>query len=420
MPTIMTDVLGVILGGGAGSRLYPLTKLRAKPAVPLAGHYRLIDIPLSNCIHSGINRVYVLTQFNSVSLHRHISRTYQFDNFSGGWVQILAAQQTPESESWYQGTADALRQQLYQIRVARPHDVLILSGDHLYRMDYARFIHFHRQKEADITIAVKPATAEEAPRLGILQLDEDGRIQRFREKPPATELVGLESVPGDKPYMASMGIYVFRAKTLADVLSKESGSDFGKHIIPAAIEKGLRVYGYQFDGYWEDIGTIKSFYEVNLALAQPNAPFDIFDAEWPIYTRSRYLPGTLLADCDLHNVLLGHGSIIEGAEITDSVIGLRSTIRRGAHLRHVVMMGGDYYETPAEKAENRALGLVDVGVGEGSVIERAILDKNARIGRNVVIRDHTGMPDEDTESYVVRDGIVVIPKNASIPDGTVI
>ncbi len=416
----MQDVLGVILGGGAGTRLYPLTKLRAKPAVPLAGYYRLIDIPMSNCIHSGINHIYVLTQFNSVSLHRHITRTYQFDNFSGGWVRILAAEQTPLNKSWYQGTADALRKQLYQLQVTRSREMVILSGDHLYRMDYSEFVAFHREHEADVTIAVKPVGAEDAPRFGILQADEGGRIHRFVEKPPTEKLKGLESLQGDKPYMASMGIYVFRSETLIQLLREESGSDFGKHIIPAAIERGLRVYAYPFEGYWEDIGTISSFYRVNLAMTRPDPPFDFYDAEWPIYTRARYLPGSRIIDSDVNRGLIAPGCIIEESAIHDSIIGLRSIVKAGAHLHCVVMMGADYYESDKEREENRRTGLPDIGVGEGAVIERAILDKNVRIGRKVVIRDHSGEPDVETKSYVIRDGIVVIPKGVTIPDGTVI
>ncbi|MDY0020022.1 MAG: glucose-1-phosphate adenylyltransferase [Anaerolineae bacterium] len=420
MQYAMHDVLGVILGGGAGSRLYPLTKLRAKPAVPLAGHYRLIDIPISNCIHSGIDRIYVLTQFNSVSLHRHITRTYQFDNFSDGWVRILAAEQTPASTSWYQGTADALRKQLFQLQVTHTNDMVILAGDHLYRMDYSLFVGFHREHEADVTIAVKPVVAEEAPRFGILKADEVGHIHSFVEKPPMDHLEGLESLPGDKPYMGSMGIYVFKSKVMLDLLRKETGSDFGNHIIPAAIEQGLKVFAYPFDGYWEDIGTIRAYYEANLDLASPYPAFDFFDAEWPIYTRARYLPGSRIIDSDLRQVFIAPGSIIDQATIQRSVVGLRSIIRPGVHLRQVVMLGADYFENEAEKAENVKLGLPDIGVGEGSVVEAAILDKNARIGRNVVIRSHVGEPDQETASYVIRDGIVVIPKGASIPDGTVI
>ncbi len=420
MRNSMHDVLALILGGGAGTRLYPLTKLRAKPAVPLAGHYRLIDIPISNCIHSGVNHIYVLTQFNSVSLHRHITRSYHFDRFSDGWVRILAAEQTPASTSWYQGTADALRKQLYQLQVPRSRDMLILSGDHLYRMDYAEFVTFHREHEADLTIAVKPVPAEEASRFGILKADPESRIQSFVEKPPADQLEGLESLPGDKPYMASMGIYVFRSKTLLDMLRQETGSDFGKHIIPAAIKQGLKVYAYPFEGYWEDIGTIRAFYEVNLAMANPHPPFDFFDAEWPIYTRARFLPGSRIIDSDLRQVSLAPGSIIDRATIRQSVIGLRSIVKPGAHLGDVVMMGADYFETEAEKAENAEMGLPDIGVGEGSVIEVAILDKNVHIGRNVVIRDHTGEPDVETKSYVIREGVVVVPKGVTIPDGTII
>ncbi|MBN1261131.1 MAG: glucose-1-phosphate adenylyltransferase [Anaerolineae bacterium] len=416
----MQDVVGLILGGGAGSRLYPLTKLRAKPAVPLAGHYRLIDIPISNCIHSGINRMYVLTQFNSVSLHRHIARTYVFDNFSNGWVRILAAEQTPSSSSWYQGTADALRKQLFQLQVPRASDMVILSGDHLYRMDYSKFVKFHWDHDAEVTIAVKPVTAEDATRFGILKADEDSRIHKFVEKPPLNKLEGLESLPGERPYLGSMGIYVYRGKTLIETLRKETGSDFGKHIIPAAIEQGLKVVAYPFDGYWEDIGTTRSFYEANLALTSPNPPFDLFDAEWPIYTRARYLPGSRIIDSDMQQVFLASGTILNQATIRRCVIGLRSMVNPGAHLHRVVMMGADYYETEADKAENRRLGLPDMGVGEGSVIEGAILDKNVRIGRNVVIRNHAGEPDVETKSYVIRDGIVVVPKGTTIPDGTIV
>jgi glucose-1-phosphate adenylyltransferase len=420
MLSFMQDVLAVIMGGGAGTRLYPLTKLRAKPAVPLAGHYRLIDIPISNCIHSGINRIYVLTQFNSVSLHRHVSRTYQFDNFSDGWVRILAAEQTPVSKSWYQGTADALRKQLYQLQVPKPRDILILAGDHLYRMDYSEFVRFHSVSEADITIAVKPVRAADAPGLGILKADHEGRIVDFVEKPPLDQLNGWESIEGDKPYLASMGIYVFRTPSLVQALRSETGSDFGKHIIPAAIEKGRRVYAYRFDGYWEDIGTMKSFYDVNLALTRPDPPFDLFSAEWPIYTRSRYLPGSRIIDSNLMRVLLAPGCIINRATIVDTVVGLRSFISVGAHLHRVVMMGADDFDSAAEREENRRLGLPDLGVGAGSVIENAILDKGVRIGRNVVIRNHAGAEDEETDTYVIRDGIVVVPKGVVIPDNTVI
>ena len=420
MLSFMKDVLCLILGGGAGSRLYPLTKLRAKPAVPLAGLYRLIDIPISNCINSGIKRMYVLTQYSSVSLHRHMVRTYQFDTFNGGWVQILAAEQTHSNLDWYQGTADALRKQLYQIQVQNPHDVLILSGDHLYRMDYSRFVQFHNINEADITIAVKPVSSIDAIGKGILKADQKGRITDFAEKPPAEKLSGLESNDSDTPYLASMGIYVFRTDTLVEELRTETGSDFGYDIIPAAIKKGLKVYAYPFDYYWADIGTIKSFFDVNLALATYDPPFDFFSAEWPIYTRARYLSGSRVLDSSLTQVLLAPGCRLEKAAIDDSVIGLRSIINSGAHLHRVVMMGADDYETQAEIQENLRAGIPNIGVGKGTVIENAILDKSVRIGRNVVIRNHKGMPDEETDMYVSRDGVVVIPKNTIIPDGTII
>ncbi len=420
MLSFMKDTLGVIMGGGAGTRLYPLTKLRAKPAVPLAGYYRLIDIPMSNCINSGINRIYVLTQFNSVSLHRHVVRTYQFDNFSGGWVRILAAEQTPGSQSWYQGTADALRKQLFQLQVPEPRNIVILAGDHLYRMDYSLFVQFHESHEADITIAVKPIAAAGAPRMGIMKSDEDNQIVDWVEKPAPDQLPELASVKGDKPYLASMGIYVFRTQSMTQLLREESGSDFGKHIIPAAIEKGMRVCAYPFDGYWEDIGTMRAFYEANLALTTPDPPFNFFAPEWPIYTRARYLSGSKILDSAIRRVVVAPGCRIDNAAVADSIVGLRSIVRPGAHLHRVVMMGADYYETMIQIEENRELGLPDIGVGEGSVIENTILDKNVRIGRNVVIRNHEGEDEEETDTYVVRDGIVVVPKGVVIPDNTVI
>lgn len=420
MLSFMKDTLGVIMGGGAGTRLYPLTKLRAKPAVPLAGYYRLIDIPMSNCINSGINRIYVLTQFNSVSLHRHVTRTYQFDSFSGGWVRILAAEQTPGNQSWYQGTADALRKQIFQLQVPEPRNIVILAGDHLYRMDYSLFVQYHESHQADITIAAQPVPAGVAPQLGILKADNDGKITEWQEKPTAEELPALASREGDKPYLASMGIYVFGTQSMVEMLREESGSDFGKHIIPAAIEKGLRVYAYPFEGYWEDIGTIRAFYDANLALAGPEPPFDFFAPEWPIYTRARYLSGSRVLDSTIRRVVLAPGCRIDQAAIADSVIGLRSIVNPGAHLRRVVMMGADYYETIVQLEENQRLGIPDIGVGHGSVIENAILDKNVRIGHNVVIRNHEGQADQETETYVIRDGLVVVSKGAVIPDSTVI
>lgn len=417
----MKDVMAVILGGGRGTRLYPLTKLRAKPAVPLGGKYRLIDIPISNCLNSGIQKIYVLTQFLSASLHRHIYQTYKFDLFSNGFVYILAAEETPSGMDWYQGTADAVRKQLSRFTHARVEDILILSGDHLYRMDYAGFIEFHREERADVTLAVQPVAGSDASRFGILKTNDDGRVVSFHEKPHAGELSGLESIPGsDKPYLASMGIYAFRQDVLEQVLTESDAEDFGKQIIPAAIEN-LRVYAFPFEGYWADIGTIGAFYEANLALTLPDPPFDFYDPDCPIYTRPRFLPSSRTDGCSLKRTALAEGCLIQDSDIRESVIGLRSIIGPNVRIMQTVMMGADFYETPERKAENRRLGRPDVGIGRGSIIERAIIDKNARIGEQVVIQPHApGEKMVEAENYIIRDGIVVVPKNAVIPDGTVI
>jgi len=413
--------MAVILGGGQGTRLYPLTKLRAKPAVPLGGKYRLIDIPISHCINSDIPRIYVLTQFLSASLHRHIHRTYKFDIFSGGFVNILAAEQTRSGMDWYQGTADAVRKQLPRFTRTYAEDILTLSGDHLYRMDYAEFVDRHREMRADVTIAVQPVSRADASRFGILKTNGDGRITSFHEKPEPDELDGLESAAeSDKPYMASMGIYLFRADVLQKALKESDAEDFGKQIIPSTI-KTQRVYAFTFDGYWEDIGTIQAFYEANLALTLPDPPFDFYDTEHPIYTRPRFLPPSVMSGCDLEQSALADGCLIRDSDIRESVIGLRSAIGPDVRVMRTVMMGADFYETPARKAENRSLGRPDVGIGRGSSIEGAILDKNVRIGESVTIRAHD--PDEEyveTENYTITDGVVVVPKNVVIPDGTVI
>jgi glucose-1-phosphate adenylyltransferase len=417
----MRDVLAVILGGGRGTRLYPLTKLRAKPAVPIGGRYRLIDIPISNCLNSDIHKIYVLTQFLSASLHRHIFQTYKFDLFSGGFVDILAAEETPSGMDWYQGTADAVRKQLVHFFNARVEDILVLSGDHLYRMDYGEFTEFHRERRADVTIAAQPVAMADASRFGILKTDEEGRILSFHEKPQEDEIESLECLPGsDRPCLASMGIYIFRADVLREILEESDAEDFGKQIIPQAIES-RRVYGFLFDGYWEDIGTIRAFYEANLAMTLPNPPFDFYNPQYPIYSRPRFLPPSRADGCHLERTALAEGCIIERADIRESVIGLRSIIRADARLTRTVMMGADFYETPERKAENRRLGIPDVGIGRGSHIEGAIIDKNACIGENVTIRSHeVEIEFIETEHYTVRDGVVVIPKNAIIPDGTVI
>ncbi|MDY6876320.1 MAG: glucose-1-phosphate adenylyltransferase [Chloroflexota bacterium] len=417
----MRDVMALILGGGRGTRLYPLTKLRAKPAVPIGGKYRLIDIPISNCLNSEIHKIYVVTQFLSASLHRHIYQTYKFDVFSGGFVYILAAEETAKGMDWYQGTADAVRKQISRFAHSRVEDMLILSGDHLYRMDYAEFVELHREERADVTIAVQPVARADASRFGILKTDAEGRIVSFHEKPRADELDGLESIPdSDRPYLASMGIYLFRADMLRQVLDESDSEDFGKQIIPAAI-KSMRVYAFRFDGYWEDIGTVRAFYEANLSLTLPDPPFDFYDPKYPIYTRPRFLPSSRADGCHLERVVLTEGCLFSQSDIHESVIGLRSVIGPDARVTRTVMMGADFYETPERKAENRRRGRPDVGIGRGSIIEGAIIDKNARIGESVAIRPHA--PDEEMvemEDYVIQDGIVVIPKNAVIPDGTII
>jgi glucose-1-phosphate adenylyltransferase len=415
-----TDVLAIILGGGAGSRLHPLTKRRAKPAVPIGGQYRLVDIPISNCLNSGLQQIYVLTQYNSVSLHRHITQTYKFDLFSKGWVQILAAEQTPRSNEWYQGTADAIRKQLPELRAMNPREVLILSGDHLYRMDYQPFIQTHRATQADLTLAMLPVTREETPRLGIVELDAEGRVIKFHEKPASPPPTAISPHDPQRPYLASMGIYLFRAEVLYDLLESHNGSDFGKHILPASLE-GHRVMAYPFDGYWEDIGTIRAFYEANLALAQMKPAFSFYDAERPIYTHPRFLPPTAVdEDCILRDVLLADGSKVINSHIHHSVVGVRSLIGPGATVTHTVTMGADYYESESEQAANAARGIPSIGIGPGCVIEGAIIDKNARIGAGVVIRHLPHRADMETEHYAARDGIIVVMKDGIIPTGTVI
>jgi glucose-1-phosphate adenylyltransferase len=386
--------------------------------VPLAGKYRLIDIPTSNCLHAGIDKIAILTQFNSVSLHRHIFRTYRRDMFTDGWVQIWAAEQTPRSTGWYQGTADAVRQQLVEIKNSGTRYVLILAGDHLYQMDYREFVHYHVDMKADITLAVQPVDAQEAPGLGILKRSPDGEIVSFAEKPAPEILGGLESIPGsDKPFMASMGIYVFSTDLLSELLAAP-GDDFGKDIIPEALSN-YRIMGHIFDGYWADIGTIRRFYEVNLELAATPS-FDLNIPNKPVYTHARFLPPTELQGATLNKVLLAEGCSIADAEIANSVIGIRSIIGSQVVIRDSVIMGADYYETDEHRSENRRLGRPDIGVGDGSVIEGAILDKKARLGCNVHIRYLPDRPDSETESWVARDGLVVVPKSAVVPDDTVI
>jgi glucose-1-phosphate adenylyltransferase len=423
------NVLAVVMGGGAGSRLFPLTKERSKPAVPLAGKYRIVDIPISNCINSNLKRIYVLTQFNSASLHRHISQSYKFDHFSGGFVEILAAEQTPTSTSWYEGTADAVRKNLSHLLNHDFEYVIILSGDQLYRMDLRRMITQHIETYADITIATLPVGREPAQSFGLMQINEEKRITRFVEKPkdPAVldairiqpESYGRLGIEGEEEYfLASMGIYVFNRDMMVKLLDNDH-TDFGKHIIPTAISK-CRVFSYIFQGYWEDIGTIKAFFDANLDLVSELPRFNFFDMSAPIFSRPRFLPASKINGATIDHALIADGCIVSNATILNSLVGIRSIVGHGSHLNRVVMMGCDYYESNASIMENELLGRPRIGIGQNARIENAIIDKNARIGDNVTISSTGKAENLDHPLYHVRDGIVVIPKDGVIPHGTVI
>ncbi|GAB4296684.1 MAG: glucose-1-phosphate adenylyltransferase [Oscillatoriaceae cyanobacterium] len=429
----MKRVLSIILGGGAGTRLYPLTKLRAKPAVPLAGKYRLIDIPVSNCINSDILKIYVLTQFNSASLNRHIARAYNFSGFTEGFVEVLAAQQTASDPSWFQGTADAVRKYLWLLEEWDIDEYLILSGDHLYRMDYRLFVQRHRETNADITISVLPIDEKRASDFGLMKIDASGRVVDFSEKPKGDALkrmqvdttkLGLTPEQAQKsPYIASMGIYLFKKEVLSKLLNEAPHrTDFGKEIIPAAAGD-YNVQAYLFNGYWEDIGTMESFYEANLALTkQPQPPFSFYDEQAPIYTRARYLPPTKLLDSQVTESIIGEGCIIKECRIAHSVLGIRTRIESGCTIEDSLIMGSDYYQPSAERLVMVNTGKVPIGIGPNSVIRRAIIDKNARIGRNVQIinKDHVEEANREEKGFYIRSGIVVVLKNATIADGTVI
>lgn len=429
----MKRVLSIILGGGAGTRLYPLTKLRAKPAVPLAGKYRLIDIPVSNCINSEIFKIYVLTQFNSASLNRHIARTYSFSGFNDGFVEVLAAQQTPENPNWFQGTADAVRQYIWLLEEWNVDEYLILSGDHLYRMDYRLFVQRHRETKADITLSVVPMDERRASDFGLMKIDDSGRIIDFSEKPKGNELakmqvdttlLGLTPEQAKKqPYIASMGIYVFKKEVLIKLLRESlEQTDFGKEIIPTSA-KDYNVQAYLFDGYWEDIGTIEAFYDANLALTrQPQPPFSFYDEEAPIYTRSRYLPPSKLLDCQVTESIIGEGCILKNCQIQHSVLGVRSRIEAGCSIEDSLIMGADFYQPFAEQQSSGEKGDVPLGIGANTTIRRAIVDKNARIGSDVQIinKDRVEEANRENQGFYIRSGIVVVLKNAVISDGTII
>lgn len=422
-------VLAVVMGGGRGTRLYPLTMERCKPAVPLAGKYRLVDIPISNCINSEINRIFLLTQFHTASLHRHTQSTYHFDPFGGGFVDILSAEQTEKNANWYQGTADAVRRNLQHFR-SFPHDiVLILSGDQLYRMDFRKIIADHIEKKADVTLAAVPFPESKVEGLGLMKVNDDLSISEFVEKPKDPAIIHgltlsdkleatLKSGNGEKHCLASMGIYVFNRQVLAEALDNNM-TDFGKEVIPSLLGK-KRLFSHIFEGYWEDIGTVKAFFDANIALSDPLPPFNFFDPAAPIYTQDRYLPASKLNKCDIDHVVIGDGSIVTDSTLHRCVLGIRSFVGEGTTLSEVVMMGSDYYETPEQQAENESKGIINIGVGRGCHIEHTIIDKNARIGDNVKLSSKGKEDGDYPHGVIIRDGVLVVPKGAIVPDGTVI
>ncbi len=424
-----SDLLGIVLGGGKGERLYPLTRHRSKPAVPLAGKYRIVDIPLSNCINSDIRKIFVLTQFNSASLNRHIARTYRFDNFTEGFVNILAAEQTLENTNWFQGTADAVRQSIRHFTDIDVSHVLILSGDQLYQIDFRKLLDFHFENRADITVSTIPVGGQEASAFGIMKTDTNNRTVLFHEKPSPDRLPELESqlsgnldderFPEKKAYMASMGIYVFSKELLIKILNESSEHDFGKNIIPDSINR-YRVMGYPFFGYWTDIGTIRSFYEANLDLTSTLPRFNFYNSKTPIYSRARLLPGSKINECHLHQSVISDGCFLNGAHIKHSIIGIRSRIGHGTTVTSSYIMGADYYETFEEIKENTVRNIPNIGIGNHSIIDNAIIDKNARMGDNVQIINSQNWTDYDGDNFYVRDRIVVIPKGAVVQSGVVI
>ena len=423
------NVLSIIMGGGQGTRLFPLTRERSKPAVPLAGKYRLVDIPISNCINSGLKRIYLLTQFNSASLHRHISQSYKFDHFTGGFVEILAAEQTFTDTSWYQGTADAVRKNLLHFLNHNFDFALILSGDQLYRMDFRRILALHIENEAEVTVATMPVDRQSATSLGLMQINENRRITRFEEKPKDPMILDQMRLPkewyqklgveGEEEFfLGSMGIYVFNRDVLLKLLDNTM-ADFGKHIIPSAI-KTHRVFSYIFQDYWEDIGTIRNFFEANLNLVTELPKFNFFDMGAPIFTRPRFLPASKINGADINHAVVSDGCIINHAKIEHSIVGVRSLVDAGSSLFRTILLGCDYFESEVSITENAAAGRPKIGIGKNTRIENAIIDKNARIGDNCVITASNKPETVDHPLYYVRDGIVIIPKNGTIPHGTVI
>jgi glucose-1-phosphate adenylyltransferase len=423
----MRNVLALILGGGQGSRLHPLTQFRSKPAVPIAGKYRLIDVPISNCLHADLRRIFVLTQFNSASLNRHVSGAYRMDLFSRGFVEILAAEQTPESTAWFQGTADAVRKaQRHFIQ----HDAdyyLILAGDHLYRMNYAELLQAHLDAGADITIAALPVDEAEATGMGIFTFDQQGRIAGFEEKPNAARLqqmapslgagAGFGAADPGKPYIASMGIYLFSREVLLELLSEENGDDFGRELIPAALTR-YKVRAFPHRGYWADVGTIDSFYDANIMLTRASAPFSFYDPTCPIYTHARFLPPSKLVRCQLHHTLVAEGCYLDQATVSDSVVGIRTSIGAGSRIEQSVLLGADYYE-PATDGPSPGPA-VPIGIGREVVLSRAIIDKNARIGDGARLVNAAGVEHTDGDGYYIRNGIIIVPKDGTIVPGTTV
>ncbi len=425
----MVRLSALILGGGQGSRLQPLTKMRAKPAVPIAGKFRLIDIPISNCLHSDINHIFILTQFNSESLHRHIHLTYRFDSFSGGYIRILAAQQTAEIMDWYQGTADAVRKNLLFFRNIDDH-IIILSGDHLYRMDYRKFFDYHLRTDSDISIAVKPIHENEAGEFGILKANRDGKITAFYEKPKDQKILdkfrvskqlfkNFDIESGNRTHLASMGIYIFKKQVLFDALENNNKQDFGREIIPDAL-KTLNCSAYFFDDYWQDIGSISSFLKAHMDLTKPVPDFNFYDEEHRFYTRPRFLPATKINDCHIIDSILAEGSIILQSKIEHSVIGIRSYIDHGSHVQGSIVMGNAKYETIAEHNTNREKGRPNLGIGANCYIKNAILDLDVRVGDNVQLINREQITETFQDNYAIRDGIIIVPKGAVIPHGTII
>jgi glucose-1-phosphate adenylyltransferase len=422
----MQDVLAIILGGGRGNRLFPLTLMRSKPAVPIGGKYRLIDIPISNCLHAGLRRMFILTQFNSASLNRHISQTYRMDMFSGGFVDILAAEQTPDNPNWFQGTADAVRQAARHFAGYRADYYLVLAGDHLYRMDFADLIDSHIDRNADITIAAQPVPTSSASEMGIFLFDRKGQIAGFEEKPDAARLAQIgRSIPDgsafvghsdENPFVASMGIYVFSRDVLLDVLATADATDFGREVIPAAIST-RRVNAFLAHGYWADVGTVDSFYDANMLLTRDHPPFRFYDPKKPIFTRPRFLPASRFIDSFVSYSMVAEGSYVNRCRVETSIVGIRTRIDERATVRRSVLLGADYYEADDDEAGDRT---VPLGVGMDSTLDKVIVDKNARIGRGVRLVNERGVQEADGENYYIRSGIIIVPKGAVVPDGTVV